>query len=674
MMKKAVIRGLLTKGLLSEIDVHFAKFITGFSGNKDADIFLAAAMLSHATGSGDICLDLAKTAGKSLMGKQDRHDPLKCPDLEPWIEKLTASPAVGRPGDMRPLILDTHNRLYLYRYWDYERTLSDSILNRIRKDMQNLNFEQLKESLDRLFPKKNGQRINWQKIAAAVLDRLFPKKNGQRINWQKIAAAVASLKYFSVITGGPGTGKTFTVTQFLALLLEQDPKRPLQIYLTAPTGKAAARLKQSIAQTKDQMKCRDSIKAAIPSEVYTLHRMLKPIKDSPYFHYNLDNPLIADVVVVDEASMVDLALMAKLLQAIPLNARLILIGDKDQLASVEAGSVLGDICDRDVMHGFSGPFIERLTGLTGENVAEVVQPAGPASRLQDSIVVLRKSYRFDAGSGIGALSHAVNRGSADTAFALLNDAGEKSINWQETQAAEGVFETLSRQIVEGYQPYLKDNDPSEALQQLTRFKILCALNVGPFGVAAINRLAERVLSRQNLIQPDPSGEDPWYPGRPVLITRNNYQLGLFNGDIGITMADSASAANQLVVFFPGNSGEVRRFQPYQLPEHETVYAMTVHKSQGSEFDEVLFILPDKDFPILTRELLYTALTRARVKISIWGQRSIFHSAVDRTIERTSGLRDALWGWQRTEVREQKAEDRGLKSEGRGKGQKAEIKK
>jgi exodeoxyribonuclease V alpha subunit len=621
MMKKAVIRGLLTKGLLSEIDVHFAKFITGFSGNKDADIFLAAAMLSHATGSGDICLDLAKTAGNALMGKQDRHDPLKCPDLEPWIEKLTASPAVGRPGDMRPLILDTHNRLYLYRYWDYERTLSDSILNRIRKDMQNLNFEQLKESLDRLFPKKNGQRINWQKIAAAV----------------------ASLKYFSVITGGPGTGKTFTVTQFLALLLEQDPKRPLQIYLTAPTGKAAARLKESIAQTKDQIKCRDSIKAAIPSEVYTLHRMLKPIKDSPYFHYNLDNPLIADVVVVDEASMVDLALMAKLLQAIPLNARLILIGDKDQLASVEAGSVLGDICDRDVMHGFSGPFIERLRGLTGEDVAEVVQPADPASRLQDSIVVLRKSYRFDASSGMGGLSRAVNSGNADTAFALLNDAGEKSINWQETQAAEGVFEKLSRQIVEGYQPYLKENDPSEALQQLTRFKILCALNVGPFGVAAINRLAERVLSRQNLIQTDPSGEDPWYPGRPVLITRNNYQLGLFNGDIGITMADSASAANKRVVFFSGNSGEVRRFHPYQLPEHETVYAMTVHKSQGSEFDEVLFILPDKDFPILTRELLYTALTRARVKISIWGQRAIFHSAVDRTIERTSGLRDALWG-------------------------------
>ena len=201
---------------------------------------------------------------------------------------------------------------------------------------------------------------------------------------------------------------------------------------------------------------------------------------------------------------------------------------------------------------------------------------------------------------------------------------------------------LSQQIVSGYQSYLKTRDPAKALQRLRRFKILCAVNIGPLWVQAINKRAEQVLSRQNLIRLDPLAQNPWYAGRPVLITRNNYQFGLFNGDIGITLPGTESKDKQLFVYFPEDTGGVRRFQVHQLPEHETAYAMTVHKSQGSEFDEVLFILPDKDFSILTRELIYTALTRARKKIHIWGKRSIIRNAIARKIERTSGLRDALW--------------------------------
>jgi exodeoxyribonuclease V alpha subunit len=475
-----------------------------------------------------------------------------------------------------------------------------------------------------------------------TLDRLFAGSDPQEINWQKIAAAVASLKHFSVITGGPGTGKTFTVTKVLALLLEQVSGQKLQIYLTAPTGKAAARLKEAVEQAKSHMNCDDSIKAAIPSEVFTIHRMLKPITGSPYFRHNRENPLVADVVVVDEASMVDLALMAKLLEAVPENARLILIGDKDQLASVEAGSVLGDICDRDVMHGFSAPFMNRLKELTGEDIEHGVQTTDARSGLQDAIVVLQKSFRFAVGSGIGGLSRAVNRADTEVAFQMLCDEDDKSITWQPLKADEGLVETLSRQIVSGYQSYLKAGDPAAALQRLQRFKILCAVNIGPLGVHAINKLTERVLRKQNLIPSDPITENPWYAGRPVLITRNHYPLGLFNGDIGVTLPDTEADDDQLAVFFAGDRGKVRRFQPYQLPEHTTVYAMTVHKSQGSEFDEVLFILPDRDFPILTRELIYTALTRAREKITIWGTRSIIRNAIARQIERTSGLRDALW--------------------------------
>ena len=258
-------------------------------------------------------------------------------------------------------------------------------------------------------------------------------------------------------------------------------------------------------------------------------------------------------------------------------------------------------------------------------------------------MVLQKSYRFDAGSVIGGLSRAVNHADADAAIALLEKADGESLAYRQLQADKSLIKSLAEQIVSGYRPYLHANDPAEALRRLGRFKILCAINIGPLGVQAVNKLAEQVLSRTSLIQLDPGNENPWYAGRPVLITRNNYQMGLFNGDIGIAMPAADAQNNALDVFFAGNAGGVRRFRPHQLPQHETVYAMTVHKSQGSEFDEVLFILPDRDLPILTRELIYTALTRARKKVTIWGPRAIIRSAIARKIERTSGLRDALWG-------------------------------
>ena len=615
-MKKKVIRDLQLKGFLSDIDVHFAKFISDFSVDRDADLFLAAGLVSHATGKGDTCLSLETVAGKQLIDRQ-----VVCPQLEVWLEKLKTSPAVGSPGDIRPLILDTSHRLYLYRYWEYEDTIARSIKRRIENPIHGLDHQHLKK----------------------ILDRLFPKTEQQEVDWQKIAGAVACLKHFCVITGGPGSGKTFTVTKILALLLELLAGQRLQIFLAAPTGKAAARLKAALELATDQMDCDAAIKNALPSEVFTIHRMLKPIKGSPYFRHNSENPLMADIVVVDEASMVDLALMAKLLRAIPEKARLIFIGDKDQLASVEAGSVLGDICDRDVMHGFSAPFKKRIQKLTSENIEPVVQTADAKSGLQDSIVVLHKSYRFATGSGIGALSRAVNRGDADAALGILGDVAEKSLSWQHLKSDAYLVEALSEQIVSAYQPYLATRDPAEALHRLERFKILCALNIGPLGVHAVNRLAEQVLSRHNLIQPDTRGENSWYAGRPVLITRNHYALGLFNGDIGVTLPPAGTKDREWVVFFRANDGGIRRFLPHQLPEHETVYAMTVHKSQGSEFDDVLLILPNKDVPMLTRELVYTALTRARRKITIWGTPAILRSALTRKIQRTSGLRDALWG-------------------------------
>ncbi|MGD8991182.1 MAG: exodeoxyribonuclease V subunit alpha, partial [Desulfobacterales bacterium] len=383
-MKKTAIRDILKTRLLSAIDLHFARFISEFATEGDADLFLAAGLVSHSVGQGDICLDLATVAGNSLTDSRHNRPAVVCPPLKDWLTALKASPAVGKPGDICPLILDTRHRLYLYRYWEYEQTIVHSIKSRIAEPIAELNLQHLKK----------------------ILDRLFPKIRSPEVDWQKIAAAVACLKHFCVITGGPGTGKTFTVTRVLAVLLELLSTQRLRIYMAAPTGKAATRLQESLQKARDQIVCDESVKRSLPTEVFTIHRMLKPIKASPYFRHHSENPLMADVVVVDEASMVDLALMAKLLDAVPQKARLIFVGDKDQLASVEAGSVLGDICDRDVMHGFSNRFKDTIRDVTGQDIDVSVQTAEGDSNLPDALVVLQKSYRFSSESGIGALSRA----------------------------------------------------------------------------------------------------------------------------------------------------------------------------------------------------------------------------------------------------------------------------
>jgi exodeoxyribonuclease V alpha subunit len=341
-------------------------------------------------------------------------------------------------------------------------------------------------------------------------------------------------------------------------------------------------------------------------------------------------------MIVDEVSMVDLALMAKLMDALPASARLVLIGDRDQLASVEAGSVLGDICGRTRQPGFSpemGEWIRRATG-------QAVPQAAESRPLQDSIVELQTSHRFAAGSAIEALSRAVNRGDASGALAILARSADGSVRWQEPQPGAGGMADLEQRLTAGYAAHPPQGDPAAMLQELNRFKVLCAHRRGSDGAEALNRLAERALMRAGRIRP--RRPSPWYAGRPVLITQNDYRLGLFNGDIGIALSDSVETPEGLAVYFTDAAGGLRRFLPYRLPEHETVYALTVHKSQGSEFEEVLLLLPAEDSPVLSRELLYTALTRARKRITLLGRREVLRSAIHRRIERTSGLRDALW--------------------------------
>ena len=611
---------LYQEGVLTEIDIHFAGFLAKLAKNDDPDFSLAAALVSRACGNGDICFELSLLAGKIISKVQTGKEAILCPALEMWRSKLERSPVVGRPGDKFPLILDNKDRLYLYRYWDYEKKLSDFIQERIHQETAGIDFDLLKDGLKRFFP-QNSRNV---------------------INWQKVASHTALLKKFCVISGGPGTGKTFTVAKILALLIEQFGSTRFKILLAAPTGKAAARLADSIKKAKSHLNCNATIKNAIPQEAFTIHRMLRTQRGSSHFRFNRNNPLPADAVVIDEASMVDLALMSKLVQALPRNARIVLIGDKDQLASVEAGAVLGDICDRSNAHGFSPSYCKQIQKMTAENVSTSLDHCKGEPGLQDCIVNLTGSYRFGERSDIGELSTAVNQGDFKKALDLLKNQNRRSISLKSFQSTRAFYRLMNDEVTNGYVEYLKTDNPKQALKLFDQFRLLCALRIGPFGVQAVNRLAEKILVQNDLIQRNPVFDNPWYKGRPVLITSNDYNLGLFNGDIGITLPAPGSARDELYVFFADAAGQPRRFAPFILPEHETAYAMTVHKSQGSEFENVLLIMPDRDSPVMTRELVYTAITRVRKSITVLGNETIIKSAISRKIERKSGLRDALW--------------------------------
>jgi exodeoxyribonuclease V alpha subunit len=605
----------------SSIDRHFARFMTALSSQMDPVIGLSAALVSRNNREGDVCIDLTSFAGSTLHSETEAKHTLTCPKLSSWREHLRKSDLVGKPGEYYPLIWDDADRLYLYRYWEYEKILIDLIRSKTRSDVAEIEPGKLKRHL----------------VA------FFPESGDPDIDWQKLAAAVAVLKRFCVISGGPGTGKTYAIARILATLIEQHDPDGLRIYLAAPTGKSAARLAESISIAKRALTCEPKTLSAIPDVSSTIHRMLKPVKGSPYFVYNRENPLPADVVVVDEASMVDLPLMSKLMQALPEDSRLILIGDRHQLASVQAGSVLGDICGDKIDNGFSKLFARTLAALANCNPEKLTGSHNDKTGIQDSMVYFTKSYRFGKESGINVLSRAVNEGAVDDALDLLRQGRFPEVSWYPPSSHVAHHKLLSKSIHEHYGGLGNVNDPREALDELNRFRILCAVNHGALGVDTLNAKAASGLTAEEKNRPPGGYKQEWYHGRPILITANDYSLGLFNGDVGIAMTlETGNDKTCHVYFRSGPAGTLQRFAPTRLPRHQDVYAMTIHKSQGSEFDEVLLVLPEKDNPLLTRELLYTGITRARRKLSILASESVIRSAVSRRIERASGLRDALW--------------------------------
>ena len=603
-------------------------------------LMLASAQLAQ----GHLCLDFAVAAKAPLQLlpvalRQSSHAAkLKdfCRQHPPMqaASELLAYPALVST-DLRqasqPFVLRA-NRLYLRRYAADEQSIADFIDGRRQADLQ------LRQQLQ---PQALRQ----------LLGLLFPAE-GAEVNWQQQACALAASSYFAVITGGPGTGKTTTVLKLLLLLLRQSASG-LHIVLAAPTGKAAARLTESLSQSRLQLaqmlpQLADLL-PQLPARAQTVHRLLAPKPDGSGFSYHAGQLLPVDVVIVDEASMLDVSLFAALVRALPPQCRLILLGDKDQLASVEAGAVLAEICRHAEAGGYSQHTADWLAQLTGQPLPAAFLSPQPDA-LDQHVVMLRKSHRFNEHSGIGQLARAVNLGDSK-AGSLLESCGTGPADLHAVLLAQDqLAQQVSARIVTLLAPYLQMlqqpvttatmEAQAQALhRQFAQVQLLCALRQGPAGVETVNLALEQRLSQLRLIGKN-SG---WYHGRPVIVLQNDYSTGLMNGDIGICLAVEQEGQPQLRVAFlqpdSKNHSSVRWFLPGRLPNLETAFALTVHKSQGSEFNHAVLLLPPSDSPVLTRELIYTAITRARTEFSLlltdW---QVFEQAVARRIIRQGGLR------------------------------------
>lgn len=696
-------------GWWRQLDWEWVAFLSRAAQVPDTWPLLAAGLASHQLARGHACLDLeallaqpeatlglppetpravadglppplppaqllARLAGPLRSAAVAANRLSACTALVETVS-AAASPqaAAGHPGDsgdsgepadpwgLRPLVRVGH-RLYLRRAWRQEQALRAAIAAR-------------------LAPLPLDDRALRQ-----VLDALFPARDGAGTDWQRVACALALRHRFAIVTGGPGTGKTTTVVKLLVALQHLAlqpaahtlPRQPLRIRLAAPTGKAAARLGESIRRALGQLPWSaldggEDLHQAVPTEVSTVHRLLGSRPDSRHFRHHAGQPLPLDVLVIDEASMLDLEMAAAVVDALPEGARLVLLGDKDQLASVEAGAVLGDLCARAEAAHYRADTEAWLQSVTGEWLApEFLDRAGHP--LDQAITQLRQSHRFQGDSGIGRLAEAVNQGQVLRIREVLHGGRHPDLAlWPLHQAADwgrhlGV-EALaagpaSSGLPEAYAPLLRavqQGRPAEGAQaadydgwarQVLRaqghFQLLTALRAGPFGVEALNARLVELFRAQGGLGP-PVGD--WCLGRPVMVTRNDPALGLMNGDVGVTLlappdAGDPRAPARLRVAFPSidRPSGVHWVLPSRLPAVETAFAMTVHKAQGSEWDAVALVLPDQPSAVLTRELVYTGITRARQRFSLLlppGAEAVLEDAVQRRVQRAGGLAEAL---------------------------------
>lgn len=580
----------------------------------------AASLVSRAVSAGHSCLGLDEFANALQLDGSAR------PAISTLRTQLLASRVVGTPENSgaMPLIVDTE-RLYLHRYFDYECRLAANLAARAGYG-----------------PRRSAENTPSVQVIA-LLDRMFTAASSQpgMVNWQKIAAITALLDGLTVISGGPGTGKTTTVVSLLACLLEAEPD--CRIALTAPTGKAAARMTEVMLQRAAHLS--EPMLHKLPRESSTIHRLLGVMPDGRFRHH-AHNLLPIDVLVVDEASMLDLGLAVRLFEAVPAAARIILLGDKDQLAAVESGAVFSELSAMPVFTPERIEMLSRLGGFAPQALQSVRygghETYGTGNRLRDSVIWLQHNYRFAAGSAIGLLARDINAGNAAGVLTRLEEATDVSLVWI-NEGGSAPSRASMHAIMELYADYIEAvrkhaADPRLIAAAFAHGRVLCALRDGPWGVNSLNQEISTQF-RRNLQHPlDPGLRSEWYPGRPVMVLRNDPVLKLFNGDIGIALHAMDGA---LQLWFPDDAGGFRAIPPARLPEHETAFAMSVHKSQGSEFAEVFLVLPAVKSRVVSRELFYTAVTRARERLTLVAGANTVVSAIDAVTKRVSGLTSRL---------------------------------
>ena len=600
-----------------DIDIEFAKFLQRISKNDDIILALTGALVSYSLRKNHICMRLKDYADNLFpfekeFNLQEEQKQIQLPKLTDWIKYLTSfTSVISFTDEVKPLIIDTKNRIYIQKYFKYENDLSDFLLNKI-------NDNKTKES-------------NLGLINISTLSKNF--NDNQEIDLQQIALFATLQNKFTVITGSPGTGKTSVVATILAAHYSKNID--YKIGICAPTGKAAARLKESL---NDEIKNLNIIPQVIEkiknTKTSTIHRLLKVKYNTPHFFYNKDNKLNIDLLILDEASMVSQPLMCKLFYALNENAKIVLLGDKDQLASVEEGSVFGDICESLPINQFSSDFCKNLHKYSSQKIK-----SNDIINSTNIIIELKKSYRFDNTKGIGLLKSAINSSEVEKLL-KIGKSGSKEVKLlnlpQKNFIKSKIINYLNSIIIDingvliNFQDYLRMDDIEKKFQFINKFRILCAKRNGIYGINNINQIILNHYFEKNNIYPD---------GIPVMITKNDNRLELYNGDVGIVKQIN----NSTKIFFQNlkDNKKFRSFSPNQLPGHEIVFAMTIHKSQGSGFLKVLLILPEKDSSLLTRELLYTGVTRAEKHCEIWANDSIIKSCINRITKRDSGLKDRL---------------------------------
>ena len=587
---------------VTEIDFYLARSVTQALGKTDDTLFFFTILAcSQSLREGHSCLQISEWAGHSHwqpeMNINENDSGFQFPNETEWcnhLNTLSISPAAGQP------VVYENSRFYLRRYWLFE----DELANAIKRFTRTLSFDHNK--------------------AVNVLSLLF--NSNESVDLQKVSAANALDKQFSIVTGGPGTGKTTTVTKLLITLCEVF-ETAFNIKMVAPTGKAAQRLTESIQSAKNSLQGINGISEisllSVPEEATTIHRLLGVIPNHYEFRYNQRNKLTLDILLVDEASMVDLPLMTRLFRALPDNARVIFLGDSNQLPSVAAGSVLADIAP--VPHpGYSTKNVQQLKDLTGYTLSQ------SKGRAIDYLTTLTKSYRFKEDGGIGRLSKSIIEGQSNVSWEQLSQ-----LDNEVSLSAEVNFITwLNKQVSSFYINIHKQKDADSALKLFSKFRILAATRAGEKGVASINASIDRYIKRALGLLVNAL----YYHGCPILITENNYECGLYNGDIGIVWKHEG----RLKAAFPDATGGLSWFSLSRLPKYELVYAMTIHKTQGSEFNALALVLPDHISPILSRELLYTGVTRARLKLEINSSKRIWIAGVKKKVSRNSGLYNKLF--------------------------------